>query len=217
MNLIFDLDGTLIDSLPGIACTLNRSLNEHNFPTHNLSDIRNFIGDGSRTLCDRAANFPGKSTLDSLESAFISHYKNLWKSGTEIYPGITDLLNELSKNHELSVLSNKPHAFTTEIIHTLFPSVPFRTVLGQRPGISKKPDPSGIHEILSLASNPDAPTYLIGDSVVDLTTAKNAGIKSIAVTWGFEPLTDLAAMHTDHIVHTVAELKKLTSTLTSHV
>lgn len=217
MNLIFDLDGTLIDSLPGIADSLNRSLEQNSLPTHTLTDIRDFIGNGSRTLCDRAANFPDKATLDLLESAFMANYQELWKSGTEIYPGISDLLEEISKSHELSVLSNKTHSFTTEIIHSLFPAVSFRTILGKRPGISAKPDPSGIFEILSQASDANAPTYLIGDSVVDLTTAKNAGIKSIAVTWGFEPLSDLVEMEPDHIVHSVAELKKLTSTILSHV
>jgi phosphoglycolate phosphatase len=213
MNLIFDLDGTLINSLPGIAQSLNRSLEQYHLPTHSVEDIREFIGSGSRTLCQRAADSPDKATLNLLESAFMSHYQELWKSGTEIYPGIEDLLDHLSADHELSVLSNKPHGFTTEIIKSLFSSVPFRTILGQRDGISKKPDPSGIHEIISQAADPTAPTFLIGDSVVDLATAKNAAIKSIAVTWGFEPVSDLAELSPDHIVHSVAELKKLTSNL----
>ncbi|MEZ7955782.1 MAG: HAD family hydrolase [Rubritalea sp.] len=213
MNLIFDLDGTLINSLPGIAQSLNRSLEQYHLPTHSVEGIREFIGSGSRTLCQRAAGSPDKATIDLLESAFMSHYQELWKSGTEIYSGITDLLDDLSAHHELSILSNKPHAFTTEIIHSLFPSVPFRTILGQRAGISKKPDPSGIHEIISQASDPNTPSYLIGDSVVDLATAKNAAIKSIAVTWGFEPASDLEELSPDHIVHSVAELENLISTL----
>ncbi len=217
MNLIFDLDGTLIDSLPGIAESLNRSLKQHQFSTHSLEDIREFIGNGSRTLCERAANFPDAATLDLLESAFMSNYQELWKSGTDIYPGITELLEELSLTHELSVLSNKTHIFTTEIVHSLFPTIPFRSILGKRSGISAKPDPSGIYEIISQASDENAPTYLIGDSVVDLTTARNAGIKSIAVTWGFEPFSELAENKPDHIVHSVTELKKLTSNTLSYV
>jgi len=213
MNLIFDLDGTLINSLPGIAQSLNRSLKQYHLPTHSVEAIREFIGSGSRTLCQRAADSPDKATIDLLESAFMSHYQELWKSGTEIYSGITDLLDDLSANHELSILSNKPHAFTKEIIHSLFPSVPFRTILGQRDGISKKPDPSGIHEIISQASDSNAPSYLIGDSVVDLATAKNAAIKSIAVTWGFEPPSDLEELSPDHIVHSVAELENLISAI----
>lgn len=213
MNLIFDLDGTLINSLPGIANSLNRALSQYNLPTHSIEEVEGFIGDGSRTLCERAAPTVDQDKVDLLESGFKTNYQELWRSGTEIYSGISELLDHLSENHELSILSNKPHDFTTEIMSSLFPAVTFRTVLGQREGISKKPDPSGIHEILNLASDANAPTYLIGDSTVDLTTAKNAGIKSIAVTWGFEPLSDLAELSPDHIVHTVAELKKLTSTL----
>ncbi len=217
MNLIFDLDGTLIDSLPGIAESLNQSLREHGFQTHSLAAVRDFIGNGSRTLCDRAANSPEPEILNLLETSFMSNYQNLWQSGTEIYPGISKLLEEISASHELSVLSNKTHVFTVEIIESLFPTIPFRTVLGQRAGISKKPDPSGIYEILDLASDSTATTYLIGDSIVDITTAKNAGIKSIAVTWGFEPESDLSAMNPDHLIHSVVDLQKLTSAFITYV
>ncbi len=213
MNLIFDLDGTLINSLPGIAESLNRSLSQYGLASHSIEQVETFIGDGSRTLCERAAPYADEDRINQLDAAFKVNYQELWRSGTEIYAGISKLLEELAADNELSILSNKPHGFTTEIITNLFPTVPFHTVLGQREGISKKPDPSGIHEILKLAYQANAPTYLIGDSTVDLTTAKNAGIKSIAVTWGFEPLSDLAELSPDHIVHTVEELKKLTSNL----
>lgn len=213
MNLIFDLDGTLINSLPGIANALNSALAELHLPTHSVTDIESFIGGGSRTLIERATKSIQDAPVDDLEVAFVYHYQELWKSGTEEYSGITDLLRDLSTSHELSILSNKPHAFTTEIIKSLFPTISFRTVLGQRDGISKKPDPSGIYEILEQASYSEAQSYLIGDSVVDLATAKNAAIKSIAVTWGFEPLSDLVELSPDHTVHSVTELKKLISTL----
>ena len=215
MNLIFDLDGTLINSLPGIAQSLNRALEQHQFQTHTIEDIEEFIGNGSRTLCQRASAHTSEDeeTIDLLDAAFKINYQELWKDGTEIYAGISNLLENLSKNHELSILSNKPHNFTTEIIHTLFPSIPFHTILGQRDGISKKPDPSGIHEILSQASDPDAVTFLIGDSVVDLTTARNAAIQSIAVTWGFEPISDLTELSPDHIAHSVSELETIINTL----
>jgi len=216
MNLIFDLDGTLVHSLPGIAQSLNESLKQHQLTTHDDETIRDFIGNGSRNLCDRAANFPKKKLLDSLEQAFMANYQRFWKTGTDIYPGIMDLLENLTDEHQLHVLSNKPHAFTTEIITTLFPTIPFHTVLGQRQGISKKPDPSGIHEILENAPHPTSPAYLIGDSVVDLNTAKNANIQSIAVSWGFEPESDLAALEPDHIVHSAHELQALIPSLASH-
>lgn len=217
MNLIFDLDGTLINSLPGIAESLNQALTEYNLANHSVEKIETFIGDGSHTLCERAAPYADEEKITLLDIAFKKNYKQLWKLGTEIYPGIPELLEEISKQHELSILSNKPHNFTTEIIGTLFPTIPFHTVLGQRDGISKKPDPSGIQEILSLSTDPHATTYLIGDSTVDLTTAKNASVKSIAVTWGFESISDLEEFKPDHILHSVAQLRKLISTRSYHV
>lgn len=209
MNLIFDLDGTLINSLPGIAQSLNNSLEQLNLPTHSIEAIREFIGGGSRTLCERAAKTVDSKTIDQIEAAFKVHYTNLWKSGTEIYPGILELLSELSKSHELSILSNKPHPFTLKIVTELFPANTFHTILGQRAGIEKKPDPKGIHEVIDLSSQPDQPAYLIGDSIVDLQTARNASINSIAVLWGFEDLPELSAESPSHIVETVADLEKL--------
>lgn len=209
MNLIFDLDGTLINSLPGIAQSLNRALEQNHLPTHSIQDIREFIGDGSRTLCKRAATSANETTIDQIEAAFKVHYQELWKSGTEIYPGIQDLLDNLSKTHQLSVLSNKPHGFTTEIVSQLFPEHTFHTILGQREGIEKKPDPKGIHEVLELSGQPDQKSFLIGDSTVDLQTARNANIGSIAVTWGFEDIEELQPEAPSHIVHSVSELKTL--------
>ena len=123
MNLIFDLDGTLINSLPGIAQSLNRSLEQYHLPTHSVEGIREFIGSGSRTLCQRAAGSPDKATIDLLESAFMSHYQELWKSGTEIYSGITDLLimNSASSltNRMLSPLRSSIHSSPQS------PSAPF--------------------------------------------------------------------------------------------
>lgn len=214
MNLIFDLDGTLINSLPGIAKSLNCALEQNQLPSHSIKAIREFIGNGSRTLCQRATTKPtDETTIDKIEAAFKVHYQKLWKSGTEIYPGIQDLLSDLSKTHQLSVLSNKPHGFTTEIISQLFPENTFHTVLGQREGTEKKPNPKGIHEILELSDQSRQPSFLIGDSIVDLQTARNANIGSIAVTWGFEDLEELQTESPTHIAHSVSELQTLIHSL----
>ena len=219
MNLIFDLDGTLINSLPGIAQSLNRSLEQYNFPSHSIEAIRGFIGSGSRMLCQRAvtpnSEAPNINTVDKLEEAFKINYQKLWKSGTELYSGISELLETLAQDeeHELSILSNKPNPFTQEIASQLFPPKTFHTVLGQRDGIEKKPDPKGIQEILDRATNPNQPTFLIGDSIIDLQTARNAGICSIAVLWGFEDLAELNAESPTHIVRSTDELLSLIHSL----
>jgi len=219
MNLIFDLDGTLINSLPGIAQSLNRSLEQYDLPTHNIETIREFIGSGSRMLCQRSITSESEplniEMVDKLEEAFKINYQKLWRSGTELYAGIPEILQTLSQDneHELSILSNKPNPFTQEIANQLFPSNTFHMVLGQRDGIEKKPDPKGIQEILDYATNPNQPTFLIGDSIIDLQTARNAGIGSIAVLWGFEDLTELKAESPTHIVNSVDELLSLIHSL----
>lgn len=213
MKIIFDLDGTLINSLPGIANSLNKSLEQLQLPTHSIKAIREFIGSGSRTLCERAAKSADITTIDQIEAAFKIHYQQLWKTGTEIYPGILDLIESLSPAHELSILSNKPHPFTLEIITQLFPKNTFHTILGQREGIEKKPDPKGIYEILEQSNQPNQAAFLIGDSIIDLQTASNASIGSIAVTWGFEDHHQLQSASPDHTVHSVIQLKELLQTL----
>ncbi len=216
MHLIFDLDGTLINSLPGIANSLNAALAENNLPEHDTETVRGFIGDGSYVLCERAAPSLDSASIDAIDAAFRENYAKLWQDGTVIYDGIIDLLKSIPAGHHLSILSNKPHAFTEEIISSIFPKNMFSTVLGQRQGINKKPDPSGIHEILQQSNHPDKTAYLIGDSTVDLTTANNAKIGSIGVTWGFESSQDLSALNPDHIVDSVAKLKQLINTLSNH-
>lgn len=219
MNLIFDLDGTLINSLPGIAQSLNRSLEQSNLPTHSIEAVREFIGSGSRMLCQRSITLgsetPTEEAVDNIEAAFKVNYQKLWKAGTEVYKGIPELLEALNQDdeYELSILSNKPNPFTQEIASQLFSPGAFHTVLGQRDGIEKKPDPKGIQEILDHATNPNQPTFLIGDSIIDLQTARNAGIGSIAVLWGFEDLEELKAESPTHIVKSADELLNLIHSL----
>lgn len=214
MHLIFDLDGTLINSLPGIANSLNSSLEENNLETYSIATVREFIGDGSRALCEKAApEGADVSIVDAIEEGFKKYYTQLWQEGTSIYDGMLEVLASIPGQHHVSILSNKPHAFTTEIVTTLFPKNTFHTILGQREGIAKKPDPKGIHEIINGSNHSDKTAVLIGDSTVDLTTANNAGIQSIAVTWGFEDLAELEPCNPTHVVNTAAELNTLIQSL----
>ena len=211
MHFIFDLDGTLIDSLSGIANALNLSLAEHGHNSLDFPTVRNHIGDGLWMLCRRALPDEPEATIDTLEATFKKHYATEWKSGTTIYEGILPLLSSLreSSKYHLSILSNKNHAFTQQIAEALFPEGTFDIVLGQREGIAKKPDPSGIHEILEQSSHPDKTSYLIGDSTVDISTAHHANIGSIAVTWGFEDLAEIESLSPTHLVHDVSSLTHL--------
>ena len=204
--LIFDLDGTLVESLPGIAASLNRTLTLHGLPGHNDAAVRGFIGDGVRKLVERALT--GVSRLDLVESVlsgFAADYAISWRDGTTVYPGFFELLADLrAQNVPLAVLSNKPHPFTVDIVKELFPDNTFGAVLGSREDLPHKPDPSGALEIAASLGVAPENCILIGDSTMDLETAKNAGMASVAVTWGYHDRERLAGA--DRIVASVSEL-----------
>jgi len=206
--LIFDLDGTLVDSLPGIAASLNRALVGTGIGTHTQQAVRGFIGNGSRVLMQRAAGEGAAGILvDELERRFKADYDLTWPDGTCAYPGIHDLLTELQRRgFPLAVLSNKPHPFTVEIVERIFPGLEFAAVLGQRPGIPLKPDPTGAVEILKLLGANAADSMLIGDSTMDLETARRAGMRAIACGWGYHDAGRLMAAGADDFVSDVPQL-----------
>jgi phosphoglycolate phosphatase len=204
--LIFDLDGTLVESLPGIAASLNRALALHGLPGHEDAAVRGFIGDGARMLVTRAMS-PSEAPLhlESVLLAFAEDYATSWQHGTQPYDGITDLLADLSaRGVPLAVLSNKPHSFTTEIVAKLFPTNTFAAVLGNREGLPHKPDPTGALEIAAELGIAPENCILIGDSTMDLDTARRAAMTSIAVTWGYQDRDRL--LGADRIVEKMPEL-----------
>lgn len=208
---IFDLDGTLVDSLPGIAASLNAALATQGLPTHSASSVRTFIGDGAEMLVRRALTGLEDPPLDSVLQAFREHYADHWHEGTIPYEGIRELLKSLrARGDILAVLSNKPHSFTTEIVDELFPQT-FLLVMGQRPGIPHKPDPAGLWDILRAPEWTATGTVLIGDSVMDIQTAQAAGIDAIAVTWGYHDRAALLLAEPAKIIEHVSELADLLS------
>ena len=192
-GLIFDLDGTLVDSLPGIAASLNRSLSHLGLPTHGSPAIRTFIGNGSLELARKAV--PAGSPDDlahQVEAAFKADYAATWPDGTAPYDGIPECLAALAAaGFPLAVLSNKPHDFTVEIVERLFPGLPFAPVFGQRPEIPRKPDPEAALQIARHWGLAPENCRFIGDSTIDLVTAAAAGIPAVAVTWGYHDAADL--------------------------
>ncbi len=194
-GLIFDLDGTLVDSLQGIAASLNHALAEAGLPTHPMNAVRGFIGNGARILMTRAApKDADDALLERLENSFKADYDVTWPGGTFPYDGINELLEALqTKGIPLAVLSNKPHQFTSTIVAQVFPSIDFKVVLGQLPDIPHKPDPAGALEIANLFGLLPGECTVIGDSTMDLETARNAGMAAIAVTWGFHDREQLIA------------------------
>ncbi len=207
-GVIFDLDGTLVDSLPGIAASLNRALAGVGLTQHSLQAIRGFIGNGVAVLMSRAApQGAAAPQLVALEEAFKVDYDLTWREGTVVYPGVAGLLAELQRRGvPLAVLSNKTHAFTTAMVSGLFPRVAFAAVLGQRSGIPHKPDPAGAVEIASLLGQPVQWLTMVGDSTMDIETAHRAGMRSVGVTWGYHNRDGLAAARPDALSDTPQEL-----------
>ncbi|MFN4872905.1 MAG: HAD family hydrolase [Akkermansiaceae bacterium] len=204
--LIFDLDGTLVESLPGIAASLNRALIQHGLPGQSHANVRGFIGDGAIKLVQRA--LATVSRIDITESVlknFAADYAVSWPRGTSVYLGMLGLLQQLEEQAiPLAVLSNKPHPFTAEIVGKLFPNTHFTVVLGNQDDLPHKPDPTGALQIAHTLGVAPEDCIIIGDSIMDLETAKNANMKSIAVTWGYHDRERLVMA--DVIVDTMDQL-----------
>jgi phosphoglycolate phosphatase len=209
-GLIFDLDGTLVDSLPGIAEALNATLAEAGFPAHPEAIVRGFIGDGLDTTVRHACpeGLADATLVARLVDCFREHYAKAWKSGTRPYPGISELLFDLQADDALlGVLSNKSHAFTVEMVEAIFPEIRFAAVLGLRPGMTPKPDPGGALEIAAKLTLDPCRCIIIGDSTMDIDTAKHSGMRSCAVAWGYHDESRLIAAAPDAIVHDVDNLR----------
>jgi phosphoglycolate phosphatase len=205
--VLFDLDGTHVDSLPGIRGSLNRGLAALGFPGHPPAAVRGFIGDGSWWLSRRAlpASAPD-SMVGVLEEHFKADYAQTWAAGTHPFPGIPELLAELADSAiPLAVLSNKPHPFTVEIVATLFPGIPFAAVRGELSGTPRKPDPAGAIAIARALRLDPADILFVGDSRVDSQTAASAGMPAAIVAWGYD---DHAMPSAPHWCHDIPALRR---------
>ena len=192
--IVFDLDGTLLDTLEDIANSANTVLARHGFPTHNLDDYRNFVGDGVTTLITRV--LPGEKrhddTIAECVRAFREEYSRNWNVKTTPYDGVAEMLDELAARHlKLAVLSNKPDDFTKKCVIELLPDWTFEIVLGLHSGIPPKPDPTGARQIAEHLSVPPSRILYVGDSGVDMKTAIAAGMFPVGVLWGFRSREEL--------------------------
>ena len=192
--LIFDLDGTLIDSLADLAEAINRMLEERGYPRAPLSVFPRYIGDGVKALVTRALP-PAEVEKEDIEARvadYLRHYSDTWHDKTRPYHGMLESLHELkARGMKLAVLSNKPHDFTVRCCTHFFPDVPFEAVLGAREGVPRKPDPQGALEIAGIIGVPPAQCAYVGDSGSDMETATRAGMLPVGVRWGFRSEDEL--------------------------
>ncbi len=193
--VVFDLDGTLLDTLRDLALSMNRVLERNGLPVHPEDRYRYFVGDGASTLVRRAVPEDVRNdeeALKRLHRQFLQDYAEHWDSNTRLYPGIEEMLDALeSKDLRLAVLSNKPHEFTQLCVKRFLGSWNFDMVLGDRPGVPRKPDPAGAMEIANaFGVVPESCLYL-GDTSIDMTTATRAGMFPVGVLWGFRDRQEL--------------------------
>ncbi len=210
--IIFDLDGTLLDTIDDLATSTNHALARYGYPTHPLNAYRLFVGNGITKLMERALpeNARQPENIDRLRAEFIEYYRAHKTDLSRPYPGIPDLLHALrAEGIRLAVASNKYHQGTVELVRHFFDNSLFSVVLGQRENIPVKPDPAIVHDILSATGIPASHTLYVGDSGVDMQTAHNSRITSIGVTWGFRTRQELKENGADHIVDTPAEIARI--------
>ncbi len=217
--VIFDLDGTLLDTLADIADSVNSTLARFGLPTHRVDAYRQFIGDGITMLVSRA--LPAEKRNDDIVTdcvkVFRENYSRNWKVNTRPYHDVEELLDSLSAKHvKIAVLSNKPDDFTKRCIDELLPNHSFEMILGQRDGIPRKPDPAGALEIAEgLGIKPSRFLYL-GDSAVDMETAVRAGMFPVGALWGFRPLEELWEHGAQAVIHGPMELLGLLKKLRNY-
>lgn len=207
--VIFDLDGTLLDTLADLANSTNYALNQCGFPLHSTPDYKEFVGNGINKLFERALPEGEKTEANILRirEKFLPHYGKNNNRYSKPYPGIPELLAALSsKGIMLAVASNKYQQATDKLVKYFFPEVSFIAVLGQREGIPAKPDPTIVNDILSVAGVKKEEALYIGDSGVDMQTIKNSNVCGVGVTWGFRPRQELEKYNPDYIIDKAEEV-----------
>ncbi len=207
-GFIFDLDGTLLDTLEDLAYTSNMVLREFGFPVHSTDQYRYLVGNGLKALFDKATP-DNTSDKDIVRCClmFGQVYEKTWHRQTKPYKGINTMLSRLKEqNVKLAVLSNKPDRFTQIYISHFWPDHTFDFGFGQREKVPKKPDPAGVIDLAGLMGLATTQLVYVGDSSVDMQTGKNSGAFTVGVSWGFRSVEELQHNGADVIVEDPMEL-----------
>ena len=193
--ILFDLDGTLLDTLEDLSEAVNHTLALRSLPLHTLDEYRHMVGHGVRNLVQQALPDGSDETLvDAALADFKDYYQSHIDVHTHPYPGIPELLKDLhSRGVLLAVASNKFQEGTEYLVQKIFPDIPFVAILGNRPGAPLKPSPEIVQEVLSRSGVAPADALMVGDSPTDMHTAANGGIEALAVTWGYRTAEELSA------------------------
>ena len=205
---IFDLDGTLIDTIEDLGTAVNHALGLRGLPQHSIAQYRDMVGHGIRQLVINALGpAAGDPLTDEVLSDFVDYYVAHIDVHTRPYPGMQQLLADLQKKGiRLSVASNKFQQGTEKLVREFFPDIHFVAVLGNSPELPLKPDAAVVQLIMEKAGVSREETVFVGDSATDMKTAANGGVRSIGVSWGFRPRTDLQESGAMDIADSAEEL-----------
>lgn len=211
--VIFDLDGTLLYTVPDIAAATNQALAACGWPVHSEAEIASYIGNGINKLFERALPSENRTQEEVLRirSLFLPYYSEHCADATRPFDGIPELLSAIcSRGIKVAVASNKYHPATVKLMRHFFPQIPFCAVFGEREGVPRKPEPDIVRDILDKAGIhcPDEVLY-VGDSGVDMQTAANAGLEAVAVTWGCRSREELSSYSPAHIVDRPEQITRI--------
>lgn len=206
--ILWDLDGTLIDTLEDLAEAVNHALKLRGLSLHGVDEYRKMVGHGVRNLVKQALEASAQEINDQLVDEALADFKEYYQAHIDVhtrpYPGMPELLTELQdKGIKMAVASNKFQEGTEYLIKEFFPDIQFVAILGNRPGYPLKPEPAIVEEVLSKGNIGPEDAVMVGDSPTDMRTAANGGIEAIAVSWGYRSKEELAG---NRIVDTVNEL-----------
>jgi len=210
--IIFDLDGTLLDTIEDLANSVNHALKAFNFPVHPVEAYRFFVGNGVNKLLERAIPEDKRNAdfISMVKHEFIKHYFVHAEEFTKPYPGIAELITKLAaEGYQLAVASNKVHDATVQLVKRYFPTIHFTAIFGQRDGFPAKPNPGILEEIISIAGVDKSEVLYVGDSGVDVATATNAKVAFTGVLWGFRPQKELEELGAVSFVQNTEELYSL--------
>ena len=211
MNVcIFDLDGTLTDTLASLTYSVNETLKEMGLSPITAEQCRSFVGNGARVLIEKAlaaVGLPDKSRLEEGMEIYGRIFDANCTYHVTPYEGVRDMLVEMKEQGmKLGVLSNKPHRQTVKVVREIFGEGMFDCVQGQQEGIARKPDPEGVYRLMDALKVSKEECLYVGDSEVDIQTGKNAGVRTIGVAWGFRTREILEAAGAEMIIDTPVEL-----------
>lgn len=204
--MIFDLDGTLLDTLQDLHDAVNYALAQFGYPARTLEEVRQFVGEGAGKLMERAV--PEGADPEPVLSTFRTYYAAHTQVKTRPYPGIPQALEILRRKYPLAVVSNKPDEAVKILGKAYFPSLYAR---GEAPDCPRKPNAAMVHKTMEALGVKGC--IYIGDSQVDVETAKNAGVPCLSVTWGFRDLDCLRAAGATHFCHTPENLPRMLETM----